>query len=84
MNPKKYRKLEGVVGRESYLAALARKSLVQQGFTELDDTIVDKANEVHEAQMDAMVGYMQKDQDTRIIETAQKAGIYVCVPDEAR
>lgn len=66
MNPKKYRKLEGVIGKDSYLAALARKSLVRQGFTELNDTIVDKAAEVHEAQMAAMDNYIRKDRRPKL------------------
>jgi hypothetical protein len=61
MNPKTYRKLEGVVGKESYLAALARKSLVERGYTDLmNDEVTEKALEVHEAQMEAMLSYMTK------------------------
>lgn len=60
MNPKTYRKLEGVIGRDTYLAALARKDLAKQGFTELDDEVVEKAAEVHTAQIDALYQYMRK------------------------
>jgi len=60
MNPKTYRKLEGVIGRDSYLASLARQDLARKGFTELDDQVVEKAAEVHEAQMDALYLYMRK------------------------
>lgn len=60
MNPKIYRKLEGVIGKDSYLASLAREDLAKKGFTELDDQVVEKAAEVHEAQMDAIYHYMRK------------------------
>lgn len=61
MNPKTYRKLEGVVGKESHLAALARKSLAEKGYTDLtNDEVIEKASEVHEAQMEAMLSYMTK------------------------
>lgn len=60
MNPTTYRGLAKVIGKESYLATLARQDLVKQGFTEFDDIQAEKAAEVHEAQLEALAGYMQK------------------------